>query len=408
MASYKWSAGAVKWLINKIKTTFLPKSDFLEAKMGWGGANIAGDISPVDAAMSSLHSANRAELCNPAGVTIEYSTDAGVTWVDYGASDTQKISLFSAQYMSGFFLGKVHDGNNTNKDVQLRVTMNATKMGVYTNLKKILINFTNEGAKCTVSFEKSKKGSEDTWVDAGTYPISGWPGWNSYSVIVGAFGGGDNHTYNTAKIRMTFAITSLNSNYPCRANVNNIHIFGTTEWVVPSNIARTGHLYTWDYNGNATFPGSIEATRINGHTIQSDVPANAKFTDTTYTAATASSDGLMAKADKAKLDGFGAATEYAKKAEVAVKPIVYQNISVPASAWGSGASAAGSVRTKYADVALSGVTANQFVQVVFNPGDIDSYNLASICTVGSGKITIYAESVPGGTMTIPTIVAWSV
>lgn len=124
--------------------------------------------------------------------------------------------------------------------------------------------------------------------------------------------------------------------------------------------------------------------------------------------ATKSSAGLMSAADKAKVDGFGAATEYAKKAEVAVKPIVYQNISVPASAWGSGASAAGSVRTKHADVALSGVTANQFVQVVFNPEDIDSYNLASICTVGSGKITIYAESAPGETMTIPTIVAWPV
>lgn len=124
--------------------------------------------------------------------------------------------------------------------------------------------------------------------------------------------------------------------------------------------------------------------------------------------ATKSSAGLMSASDKTKIDGFGAATEYAKKAEVAVKPIVYQNITVPASAWGSGASAAGSVRTKHADVALSGVTANQFVQVVFSPGDIDGYNLASICTVGSGKITIYAESVPGGTMTIPTIVAWPV
>ena len=115
--------------------------------------------------------------------------------------------------------------------------------------------------------------------------------------------------------------------------------------------------------------------------------------DTTYGLATQGANGLMSAGDKKKLDGLS-------------KPVVYQNIQVAASSWGSGATADGGVRTRYADVALSGVTADQFVQVVFNPGDIDSYNLASICTVGSGKITIYAESAPGGTMTIPTIVAW--
>lgn len=39
-----------------------------------------------------------------------------------------------------------------------------------------------------------------------------------------------------------------------------------------------------------------------GHTIQTDVPANAKFTDTTYTNATQSTAGLMSAADKLKLD----------------------------------------------------------------------------------------------------------
>ena len=118
-----------------------------------------------------------------------------------------------------------------------------------------------------------------------------------------------------------------------------------------------------------------------------------KATFATKDVATKSANGLMSSGDKVKLDGLG-------------KPTAFSNVQVAASAWRSGATAAGGVRTRYADVALSGVTANQFVQVVFNPGDIDSFNLASICTVGSGKITIYAESAPGGTMTIPTIVAW--
>lgn len=59
------------------------------------------------------------------------------------------------------------------------------------------------------------------------------------------------------------------------------------------------------------FPKSMPAnggnsTTVNGHSVNSDVPAGAKFTDTTYSVATASSNGLMTAADKAKLDGIAA------------------------------------------------------------------------------------------------------
>lgn len=48
-----------------------------------------------------------------------------------------------------------------------------------------------------------------------------------------------------------------------------------------------------------------DAATTNGHTVNSDVPEGAKFTDTTYTAATTSANGLMSAADKSKLDGIG-------------------------------------------------------------------------------------------------------
>lgn len=59
--------------------------------------------------------------------------------------------------------------------------------------------------------------------------------------------------------------------------------------------------------GSTTKPVYIaangSATPIS-HSINSDVPANAKFTDTTYNDATQSSHGLMTAADKKKLDGM--------------------------------------------------------------------------------------------------------
>ena len=44
------------------------------------------------------------------------------------------------------------------------------------------------------------------------------------------------------------------------------------------------------------------ALEVNGHTANSDVPVNAKFTDTTYGAVTDSASGLMTAAQKKKLD----------------------------------------------------------------------------------------------------------
>lgn len=46
------------------------------------------------------------------------------------------------------------------------------------------------------------------------------------------------------------------------------------------------------------------ADTVNGHTVKSDVPENAKFTDTTYLDATQIEHGLMSVDDKKKLDGL--------------------------------------------------------------------------------------------------------
>lgn len=57
------------------------------------------------------------------------------------------------------------------------------------------------------------------------------------------------------------------------------------------------------------FPTSMPAnggnsSTVNGHTVNSNVPANAKFTDTTYAIATTSANGLMSKDMVTKLNGI--------------------------------------------------------------------------------------------------------
>lgn len=66
----------------------------------------------------------------------------------------------------------------------------------------------------------------------------------------------------------------------------------------------------------AVFDGDTGKIKSTGYTIEKSVPADAKFTDTTYTQATSGADGLMSSADKNKLDAFGEASTYALKTDL--------------------------------------------------------------------------------------------
>ena len=86
---------------------------------------------------------------------------------------------------------------------------------------------------------------------------------------------------------------------------------GANKYTHPSYTAKTSGLYkvTVDATGHVSAATAATKADITGLGI----PAQ----DTTYAAATASANGLMSSTDKAKLDAFGAASEYAKKSDLA-------------------------------------------------------------------------------------------
>ena len=232
-----------------------------ESQLLWGNAHKVGSISPVDAAASSLHSANRLQFAKPAGITIEYSRDGGSTWVDYGSSDASKVKLVSGIGSSHSIGG--HSSGVTIND-KLRITLDATAMGVYTSCKKVLINLSTNGANgSNVIIEKSLKGSPTTFTSVGTSGVSGWSGWNSL-YVTGSFGGGSNQSSNIAKLRFTFGITGLSTSYNSNLTVSDIVMIGDTYWSFPSTMAKTGHLYSYDASQNATFPAGVTATTFTG------------------------------------------------------------------------------------------------------------------------------------------------
>ena len=258
---------------------------------------VSGDVTAVDMAVSNLHSANRLAFGKPEGITIEYSRDGGSTWVNYGATDDQKVKLVSG-IGNTFVVGGTSANVTTN--YQLRITLNAYKMHVYTRAKKLLVNISTSGANnCRMKVEYALLGSQTTFVNINTYAITGWSGWNSIPIDF-PLGGGSGQTNNRAVLRLTFTIGSLNNKYSNALSISDIAIYGSTYWTYNSEMAKTGHLYQYDSSQNAIFPKNVKAISF----VEGGTALSSKYL------------GISAKAaDSAKLDGTNA-SDYATKSWV--------------------------------------------------------------------------------------------
>ena len=234
-----------------------------DSNITWGSNHLSGYISPIDAAASYVHSANRFQFAKAAGITVEYSRDGGSTWTDYGLTDAQKIELVSGIGCS-CSIGKRTSGVTTSD--KLRITFNATNMGVYTAATSLLVNLSTNGAGgSNVVVERSMKGSETTFSTwKSSQGVSGWSGWNRIPMNGVSFGGGSTQTSNTAAIRLTFGITSLNTSHSSSLTISDFVLLGTTYWSYPHNMAKTGHIYSWDSAGNATFGAKVTASSFSG------------------------------------------------------------------------------------------------------------------------------------------------
>ena len=255
-----------------------------EANLEWGGRNITNGYGPIDAAMISELGANRFAFGDVAGVTIEYSTDAGNTWLDYGSSNMAKTSIFTLG--SSHNIGKATRGTVTT-DCLLRVTIDTDVFKLYTVLNKFAIFMSTglcTGCYCTV--EASVENTPTVFVNfANNVHLKGNSGWNIINTAnLITYGNSPNYQYGL--IRFTFGCTGVgDASVPM--SIIKIMGFGGVGWNTPSNMAKTGLLYTYNTMQEATFPAAVTAPnfigKVNNKTIEASVPANAKFTDTVYT-----------------------------------------------------------------------------------------------------------------------------
>ena len=183
-------------------------ASFLYANLAWGGA-FRTSLSPFD--NYAFKSANCFFGAKPSAIRVEYSTDGGTTWLDYGLTDAYKQMLLSQYGGVSVFCGKnthiqpgytgsivgTKDLSDANiADQRLRITIcdsslanegttGSTDRWLYCTLRRIGIYMSTQSATAGVHclFERRTsanfKSGTDTWVSEGDYKIQGDSGWNS-------------------------------------------------------------------------------------------------------------------------------------------------------------------------------------------------------------------------------------
>lgn len=244
-----------------------------EANLLWGGRNIINGYSPIDASIMSELSANVMAFPNPTGISVEYSRDGGVTWIDYEATDKQKVNIFTSS--TELYCGKsAPDGLLATVGFQLRITITPTTCGLYTYLNKIITEVaTGDAGSCWCTFKglKSKyvaAGNEDdTYYDTivNKAEIAGWTGCNVFNfndIQTSTSLNNTTHTNHYYRLRLIFGYDSiLGSSYYGLA-ILRLRFFGNGRWNLPSNLARNNHLYTYDWQQNALFPAKVESNEL--------------------------------------------------------------------------------------------------------------------------------------------------
>jgi hypothetical protein len=195
----------------------------------------------------------------PSAITIEHSTDNGVTWLDYGVTDANKIKFVTPElgtYM--LFLGK--DSNSASASNRLRFTLDFVAAEMRFTPSKIAIKYgslssSTDNVHTKLSIEKYVNYNQDVWEEITDKEVT-QPDWGTY-ILPTADWGYKSSTYR-ARLRCEVYRTTDSVN---KTNLTNIIIMAT-KIVRASNYAQNRHLYSFDYQQNATFPNAIKGKKL--------------------------------------------------------------------------------------------------------------------------------------------------
>ena len=256
------------------KPVYFEGTSVHEADLVWGGRNFSASYGPIDAAMIPDLGANRFAFLKPAGIAVEYSNDGGSTWLDYELSDANKTAIFANG--GSVYLGKHSTNGSSLIGDQLRITISTGAAAVYSTLNKFAIYMSTNGNTVQVKMEVANEATPNDYTTLVDWTgIAGWSGWNILNTS-GVTTYGNTASSQKGRVRFIFRQTAATTTYSA-AGIWRIMAFGGVGWTTPSNMAKSGHLYSYDYAQNATFPAKVTATEVGASKIETGSASDSYF-----------------------------------------------------------------------------------------------------------------------------------
>lgn len=219
---------------------------------------------------------------------------------DYTTTEKNKLAGISSGAQANVIETVQLNGSSiTPADKTVNVQVSKSTVG--------LNNVTNDA-----QVKRSEMGHADgvaTLDSAGKVPAAQLPSYVD-DVIEGYYSGGKFYTSKDSSGNYSGVITGETGKIYVNLNDNKTYRWSGTAYAVISETLALGETSSTAYpgnkgannaseiekikNGTTTVPKAASAANVNGHTVETDVPAGAKFTDTTYgdmTGATGSAAG---------------------------------------------------------------------------------------------------------------------
>lgn len=215
-------------------------------------------------------------------ITVEYSRDAGATWIDYGLDDGAKMRIFDHSGGANLYLGKALTKADNSINNMLRITIDATKSDDrYLSTDSMFTWMSSNGNTTCVTLEVASYRAPTTFKTiVNNAPINGWSGPNISHYSLTTFGGSTagSTSPNGQFYRLTYKQTTINSNYPS-AIISDIRFFGSTVWgggkTISTNMLKQGTPYSvrLDSDGQG---GTVRFSQL-GAVFGNDTAADGKY-----------------------------------------------------------------------------------------------------------------------------------
>ena len=232
--------------------------------------NTTGSVDYVSRSLIPYVSGTKFYGMPATAITVEYSRDAGATWIDYGLTDAQKMNIFDHSGSAGLYLGKAGIKTDNSINNMLRITIDATKSdGRYLSTDSMFTWMSSNGNTTYVTLEVASYNAPTIFKTiVNNAPINGWSGPNMSHYGLITFGGSTagSTSPNNQFYRLIYKQTAINSNYPS-AIISDIRFFGSTVWgggngtAISNNMLKQGVPYSIRINSDSK-SGTINFTLL--------------------------------------------------------------------------------------------------------------------------------------------------